>query len=210
MGGLVGGIFDLVSGDPTSGEQKSLESLSSFQNPLGEKNTQEASDFYGDILSGDPAKIAQVLAPEIKAGQDQVNQAALTNSQFGNRGGGTNSSTQHAQGAERGNIINLIGGLQQGAASAAGNLGMNLMEQGSGNLMNQAGLAAENQKRKTADVSGIASSVASMAMPFLGGAGAAGGLDPASFGDLMQGGKVASGALNTSLAEPDYSLDMIG
>lgn len=163
MGGLVGGIFDLLGGDPTAKEQKGFGDLSGFENNIGEQGINAAQQFYGDILSGDPTKIAEVLAPEIKAGQEQVTQQALQNSNFGNRGGGTNSSTNAAQSGERGNIINLIGGLQQGAAGAEAGIGENLLGQGSSNLMNEANLAAQRRQQEVGDVGGIASDVASIA-----------------------------------------------
>ena len=74
MGGLVGGIFDLAGGDPTAHEEQGLQSLSGYENNLGEQSTSQGLGFESDILSGDPTKIAQALAPEIKAGQDQVQQ----------------------------------------------------------------------------------------------------------------------------------------
>jgi len=172
MGGLVGGIFDLLSGSPTSKEQKALEDLWGFENPLGEKSVQQGLDWNSDILSGDPTKIAMALAPEIRAGQDQVNQQAQQNAQFHNRGGGTNASTQNAQTNERGNIIDLIGGLQKGAASTLTGAGENLLNMGSGNVSKSADLKTQDRQRVVGDVSGIAKDVAGIATGFAGGMGA--------------------------------------
>jgi len=61
--------------------------------------------------------------------------------------------------------------LQQGAAQTELGAGTNLLGQGSTNLMNEANLANQNRQRQVGDVSGIASGVASIAAPFLGGAG---------------------------------------
>lgn len=163
MGGLVGGIFDLWGGNPAQSEQNAFQDLSQYENNLGENATTAGTNFDLDILSGDPSKIAQVEAPEIKAGQDQIQQQAEENAFFGNRGGGTNASTQNAQSAERGNIINLTGELQQGAASALTGTGLNLLNQGSTNLNNQANLAIENRQNQVNDVNGIAQGVASIA-----------------------------------------------
>jgi hypothetical protein len=167
MGGFVGSIFDLASGDPTSGEQQGLQGLSGFENNAGEGAVNAGLGFNNAILSGNPEAIAQVEAPEIRAGQQQVQQTAEQNALFGNRGGGTNSATNSAQSNERGNIINLTGQLQQGAAQSDLNAGQNLLGQGAGNLVSQAGLASANQQRETNDVSGIAQGAADIASPFL-------------------------------------------
>ena len=203
MGGLVGGIFDLASGDPTQRQENALNSLYSYENPLGENSLNQGLGFYSDVLSGDPTKIAQALAPEIKAGGEQVQQQAEQNSMFGNRGGGTNASTQAAQSGERGNIINLIGGLQSGAAGSLTGAGENLLNMGSGNINSSADLALKNRQRQVGDVSGIAQSAAELAMGFGGGA-AAGGMDPGMFSGLMQSGAVQPGSLDvpTDLLSP--------
>lgn len=169
MGGLVGGIFDLFGGNPTAGEQNALQGVSGFENNTGESAVNAGLGFENQILSGNPQAIAQLEAPEIRSGQDQVQQQAEQNALFGNRGGGTNASTQVAQSNERGNIINLTGQLQQGAAATELGAGEDLLGQGSTNLMNEALLAQQNRQRQVGDVSGIASDAASIAAPFVGG-----------------------------------------
>jgi NADH dehydrogenase/NADH:ubiquinone oxidoreductase subunit G len=173
MGGLVGGLFDLFSGNPTAPEQGALQDVGNYGLNTGEGAINTGLGFEGDILSGDPSKIATALAPEIKAGQQQVQQQAEQGAMFGNRGGGTNAATQAAQSGERGNIINLIGGLQQGAAGAEIGAGENLLSQGTGAETTAADLALKNRQRQTSDVSGIAQGVADIAMPFLNPAAAA-------------------------------------
>ena len=174
MGGLVGGLFDLFEGNPTQSEQNTLGTVGNEEISTGEGLVTPAATYYENILSGDPTKIAQSLAPEISAGQTEVQQQANQNAQFGTRSGGTAASTNAAEGAERGNIINLVGGLQQGAASAAGSLGTSQESMGTGNITTQADLAAKNQQREAGDVSGIAQGAAEIAAPFLGGGEAAG------------------------------------
>jgi hypothetical protein len=156
MGSLVSGIFDLSQGDPTKQEQGQLGDLSGYETKTGEAGTTAASDYYGGILSGDPAKIAQTIAPEISTGAQELEQQKKTTAEFGNRSGGNNASTQAGESQERGNIINLIGGLQQGAAAGEAGLGTNLLSQSSGNITTEAELAAANQQRQLADVGGIA------------------------------------------------------
>lgn len=194
MGGLVGGIFDLVGGDPAAPEQKAYRDLYGFENPLGEKSVSQGLGWESDILSGDPTKIAQALAPEIKHGQEMVTQQAQQGAQFGNRGGGTNAATQAAQSQERGNIINLIGGLQQGAAGALTGAGENLLNMGSGNVGQAADLAYRNRQRQVGDVSGIAQGAADIAMPFLHSA------PTAAPGDVV-------GTLNPSFAATQYGAE---
>lgn len=198
MASMVSGIFDLLGGDPAAKEEGQLGDLSKFETGSGESGINAAQGFYGDILSGDPSKIAEVLAPEIKAGQQQVQQQAETNANFGNRGGGTNASTQAARSNERGNIINLIGGLQQGAAGAEAGIGENMLGQSSTNIGNEANLAINRRNQVNNDVGGIAQGAAEIAAPFLGGAG--GGADP--YESLYN----ASHADTSSLAPTDSDL----
>lgn len=179
MGGLVSGIFDLFSGNPTQKEQDQLGDLSGYETGTGKSATTAANDYYSGILSGDPAQIAKTLAPEIKAGQDMGQQKKDTLSEFGNRGGGTNSAASAIDAGTRGNIIDLIGGAQAGAAAGEAGLGTNLLSQSSGNINSEAGLAAANQKRVTGDVGGIANGAAQIASDFFApGASSVGGASP--------------------------------
>lgn len=173
MASLASSLFDIFSGNPTEKQQNDINNLYGYETGKGENALNQGLGFYSDILSGDPSKIAQVLAPEIRAGQNMVQQTAGQNAMFGNRGGGTNASTQGAQANERGNIISLIGNLQGGSAGALTGAGENLVNQGAGNMMNSANLATANRQRLTGDVGGIVKGAAEIAAPFLGGAGAA-------------------------------------
>lgn len=166
MGGLVGSIFDLASGDPTKEQEGQLGDLSNFTSNTGQGAINAAQTYDLGILSGDPAQVAKTLAPEISSGAQSVQQQAMTNAQFGNRGGGTNASTQGAQSNERGNIINLEGGLQQGAAAAEAGIGTNLLSQATGNITADAGLKSTNQQRESSDVGGIAQGAAEIASGF--------------------------------------------
>ncbi|MDE2099385.1 MAG: hypothetical protein KGL39_19190, partial [Patescibacteria group bacterium] len=175
MGSLATGLFDLFSGDPTKQEQNQFGDLGNYESNTGQKATNAAQGYYSGILSGDPSQIAQELAPEIKAGQQQLEQQNLTNAQFGNRGGGTNASTQAGQSQERGNIISLIGQARQNAAGAEAGLGTNLLQQSTGNIANEANLAAQNQQRLGSDVGGIVNGAAQIATGFMYPMAAAGG-----------------------------------
>jgi hypothetical protein len=183
MGGLAGSIFDLASGDPTEGEQKKFGSLGDYQTGVGEGLTTAGAGFNEDILSGDPTKISQALAPEISAGQGQVEQQRLQDANFGTRSGGTAASTEAATAANRGNIIDLVGGLQKSTAESSLSHGGNLMSEASGNIGNEAQLAEQRRQQQVGDVNGIASSVASIAtgLPMGGAATTA----PAAGQDLL-------------------------
>ncbi len=166
LGSVASGIFDLISGNPTQSEQNALGSLGNYESNTGEGAVNAGLGFNNAILSGNPEAIAQVEAPEIRAGQDQIQQTAEQNAMFGNRGGGTNSSTQAAQSNQRGNIINLTGELQQGAAQSDLSAGQGLLGQSSGNYQSEAQLAAANQARQSSDVGGIAQGAAEIASRF--------------------------------------------
>ena len=163
MGGLAGSIFDLAAGDPAEGEQKKFGALGDYQTGVGEGLTTAGAGFNEDILSGDPTKISQALAPEISTGQGRVEQQRLHDANFGTRSGGTAASTANAEGANRGNIINLVGGLQKSTAESSLTHGGNLMSEASGNIGNEAQLAEQRRQQQVGDVNGIASSVASIA-----------------------------------------------
>lgn len=208
MASLVSGIFDLASGDPTQSEQNALQSLAGYEANTGEGAVNAGLGFNNAILSGDPAAIARVEAPEIRAGQDQIQQQAEQNAFFGNRGGGTNSSTQAAQEKQRGNIINLTGELQQGAAQSDLGVGTNLLGQGSSNYTEEANLAAQNQARKTADVGGIAQGAAEIATGFAGGVPGVGGGD-FSVPSLMSNPSQISDPFSGLGEEPAYDSSLV-
>lgn len=166
MATLVPSLFDLFEGDPAEKEQKQFGALGDYQTGVGENLTTAGAGFDESILSGDPTRIAQTLAPEISTGQSQVEQQRLQDANFGNRGGGTNATTQNAEGAERGNIINLVGGLQQGTANSALSSGGNLLSQASTNVGNEANLAEQRRSQLNQDVGGIATGAAEIATGF--------------------------------------------
>jgi hypothetical protein len=213
MGSLVSGIYDLIEGDPTKQEQGQLGDLGTFSSSTGQGDVNAANSYYGGILSGDPAQIAKTLAPEISSGAQGLEQQKKTTAEFGNRGGGTNSSTQAGESQERGNIINLEGGLQAGAAGAEASLGTNLLGHATNNISQEAGLASANQARQTADVGGIATGAAQIASGFIDPAAAAapGGVttDMANAGAqsaISQG--VPQATLDTF--DPNYNPDLGG
>jgi hypothetical protein len=167
MGGLVGGLFDLFSGDPAEQEQKQFGALGNYQTGVGEGLTTAGAGEELGILSGDPTKIAQVEAPEISAQQGQIEGQRLQGANFGTRSGGTAAATENAESAGRGNLIDLTGNLIGNTASTAVGQGSNLLGEASSNIGNEAQLAEERRKQLNQDVGGVASGAAQIAEAFL-------------------------------------------
>ena len=169
MGGLISGLVGLFEGDPAKAQENQLSSLAGYETGVGEGLTTAASTFDEAILSGDPTRISAALAPEISTQQQQIQQAANKNAQFGTRSGGTAASTAGAEAAGRGNIINLEGELQKGAAANAGTLGGNLLSQSSGNTSKVASLKGVAQQNQLNEIGGIAQGVGEIISGFGGG-----------------------------------------
>lgn len=124
MGAFLSGIFG--GSNPTLNQTKNTAGdISKFGTTTGQGAITDANKYYSDILSGDPSKIAESIAPEIKAGADQTQQEKQSLAQFGTRSGGTAAASAGADAANRSNIISLIGRLQQGAASGETGIGEN-------------------------------------------------------------------------------------
>jgi hypothetical protein len=124
MGSFFGSLF--AGANPTlQKDQNQAGDIAGYGTNTGQSAVDASVGFDKGILSGDPATIAKTLAPEKKA----------TTAEFGNRSGGNNASTNAIDASARGNIINLEGGLQQGAAAHLGQIGT--AEQGIGLNANQ-------------------------------------------------------------------------
>lgn len=162
MGGLISGIAGLVEGNPTAAEQAQLGQVGGSELGQGQGYTTKAGNYYSNILSGNPSQIAQTLAPEISAQQGQIQNQANQNAQFGNRAGGTNASTQAAAGQGRGNIINLVGQAQSGAASGLAGMGSNLLSQGASNVGNEATLANQSNQQTLNEIGQTATGAAQL------------------------------------------------
>lgn len=122
MFGFLKGLFG--GSNPTL--NKNIEKFGSegdFAQGIGQGDVTAASKWYRNILSGDPTKEAEAIAPEAAAAQQQSQQAKKTGAEFGNRGGGTAASTAALDSETRGQLIKLLGGLESGAASGAASLG---------------------------------------------------------------------------------------
>jgi len=152
---------------------KDLRSLTGFDTQAGENATTKSLNFFSDILSGDPSKTMQTLAPQSGQIQGQGNQAKKTAAEFGNRGGGTNATMASIDEHTRAMINNLIAGLIGTAASNLGSLGTNLLGQaqsGTEGMFAEAGKMAEENRAKWNDIfDSVAKSLTAVAgMPGVG------------------------------------------
>ena len=120
--------------------------IGGFATGLGMSNATAGSNWMQSIISGDPSKIGQALSPEISAQQGQINQQKKQMAEFGSRSGGTASAAASADAAGRGNIINLVGGLQSGTAGNLAQTGQNLLTTGLGALNQQAEMSQQRMQ----------------------------------------------------------------
>src|ERR1017187_7947810 len=121
-------MFGLFEGPSSQekGQYNLLNSQTNFATGMGQGNITTSSNFFRDLVS-DPMK---ALAPEISAGQSQVQQQAKTNAEMGTRSGGTAAANQAASAGNRANIINLMGKTQTSAAGELASTGTNLLNTG--------------------------------------------------------------------------------
>ena len=110
--------YGLVSGD------------AGFGSSQGKSDIMKSQDFWSSILSGDMSQISKVLAPEISSVNKQTQQRKMTTSEFGNRGGGTNSYSQSLDDNALSSIRGMIAKLTGSAASNLGNMGEHLLDTG--------------------------------------------------------------------------------
>lgn len=111
--------------------------VASYGTSKGEGLTTGAGNFFSDLMSGDPAKTAKLLAPQIETMQKQGQQQKNTMAQFGNRSGGTNAKAQTIDDTTRSNVNNMISTLTGQGASGAASLGTSLLSTGMQALNNQ-------------------------------------------------------------------------
>lgn len=123
---------------------------------IGQQNTSAGSGFFNSILSGDPTKTAQALAPAISAGQEGEQQQKNQIAQFGNRSGGNTAKVASLDSANRGNIINAVGGMQSGAAGTLLSSGQSLLNTALGAYGQQADMSETQMKNWASSILGSA------------------------------------------------------
>jgi hypothetical protein len=145
MGGFFSSLF--TGKDPTLDTNiNNFQTQAGFASGVGEGDVTAASKWYNDILSGDPTKQAEAIAPETSAIQSEGQQAKDTTAQFSPRSGGTASWMAGLDENSRAQIIKLLGGLQSGAAASDATLGEN--EQGLALTDQQAADQAAQQRQQ--------------------------------------------------------------
>lgn len=135
------------------GENKTLDqnipafqTAAGFDTGIGQGDVTKASQWYSDILSGDPTKQAQAIAPETSAIQSETQQAKDQTAQFAPRSGGTAAWMAGLDANTRAQIIKLLGGLQSGAAGSLAGIGTT--EQGLALQNRQEGDQASQEQMK--------------------------------------------------------------
>lgn len=181
--------FGLGQGETTnqSNSYNGLYGNAGFASNLGQQNLTASSDFMRDLLSGDPTKISQVLAPQISGITGRAQQQKQGLAEFGNRSGGNTSAAAGIDSGVNAQITNLTGSLIGGAANSLGSMGENLLGQGSSDFNASFQNATTLQKQNAAKWNDIIGSIAGVAGGVLGGIpGAAGGW--ADIGSNIAGG----------------------
>lgn len=166
MGGLLSSIFDLAAGNPVQGEQNQFGALSGYQTGVGEGLITPAAQYEESILSGDPTKTAEAMAPEISANQKQTQQIKNQSAEFSPRSGGTAASVANADTSGRSNLIDLLGHERSGAASTSLSAGSGLLDSASSNLGQEAKLAEQWRQSQVSDIGQIGKSAAEIASKF--------------------------------------------
>lgn len=119
---FLGGI--LTGANPTlTGDEGNAGNIMGFGTSQGEGDIGAASAFDQNLLNGNSAEDAKLLAPEISNITGQTQQQADTIGQFGGRSGGNNSEVQNAGDKARASVNDMVSQLTGGAASQLGSLG---------------------------------------------------------------------------------------
>jgi hypothetical protein len=151
---------------PSAGEQSqygSLTSSSGFATGEGEGDITASDAFMRALLSGDPTKISQVLAPQISAAKTSAAQNTKTQTQFGGRTGGTAARNAATNDTLHSDITNLIGSTTAGAASSLGSEGTGLLGEGMSGEEAGFGEADKMQQQRAAKWNDLFNSVGSAA-----------------------------------------------
>lgn len=117
--------------------------ISNYATGLGEGNATKGSNWFQSILSGDPTRTAQALAPQINSLKTSVQQNQKSSDLTGNRSGGKAAGNAAASDKVHSDITNLTGELTGGAASTLLSSGSGLLGTALSGYGEQAGLDKE-------------------------------------------------------------------
>lgn len=129
MGSFLSGIF--TGSNPTlQGDINQAGQIAGFGTTTGEGAIQSGLGFNEALLSGNQAKEAQLLAPQIQGIQQRGQQQLQTQGEFANRSGGVNASNQQNIDTQRADVNNMISQLTGGAARDVTQAGQGLLGTG--------------------------------------------------------------------------------
>lgn len=142
------GFFDMFSGGggPSSDQKKAwgqLSNIAGFGSSHGQNDIGLAEKWISGLLGGDRSKTSELLAPQISDLKSRGQQQIQTQSQFGNRSGGTNAANQMTQDNINSQIDRMISELTSGAIGQAANMGQSLLGIGTGAASAYGGQATE-------------------------------------------------------------------
>jgi len=164
MSGLfgMGGSASKTDRTHELGAWGTLSDVSNFGTGAGKTNITSGTADFKDILSGDPTKVSEAIAPQAGAIRSQANQQIQTNSQFGNRSGGTNASNQQISTNAEGKVQDLINTLIPQAAQNLESTGLSELSAGSsaaGELGSQTESARQFDKQQEGQLGGSIASL---------------------------------------------------
>lgn len=122
---------------------KSADSLSS----AGAGATGDATKYFTDLLSGNPATVAAAAEPTTSTISNETNQNKVQLSNFGNRSGGTNAASQELTEGADASTADAIAKARGGAAPALAQIGSGETGQGLQADSTLGAEAAENRKQ---------------------------------------------------------------
>ena len=189
---LAMGFFGIGMG-PSSQEKQQYGQLTAdagWATGQGESDIAQSSKFMSDILSGDPTRTAQALAPQISGMQQRAEQQKDTIAQTGNRSGGHTAKVASIDAGTRGDVTNLVGGLTTHAADSLGEMGSNLFGKGMAGTESAFGEAKTLHDQESAKINDLVSSISKTVMGAATGGmggGLAGGIGGAIGGAANEG-----------------------
>ncbi|CAN5950979.1 unnamed protein product [Sphagnum jensenii] len=114
--------------------------LSSYASGLGKTNTTKGSTFFQSLLSGDPTKTSQILAPEISNQKTSVQSDQKKGAQEGNRSGGTAAANAYEKDKAHSDITAATAKLTGEAANTLLSSGQSLLGTALGGYQENAAL----------------------------------------------------------------------
>jgi hypothetical protein len=164
-------VFGIDFG-PSAQENQNYQQLTNASNwatGAGEGDLLAGTNFMKAILSGDPTKVSQVLAPQISALKTSAQQTNKTMAETGNRGGGTGAATAATNDTVLGDITKSVADLTGSSASGLTSAGSGLIStgiSGTGTAFNE---AEKMQQQREAQWNDIFSSIGKTAGAISGG-----------------------------------------